>query len=463
MTAHSPLTRALAPVAALAAGALALTACSAGDLAGGDDNGGKTTITFLVDTSDASKSYGDGLAKAFNASQDKYVVEVETRPEGAEGDNLVKTRLSTGDMAEVFLYNTGSLLQALDPAKNLAPVPERERRRRERHVPGDGEDRAMTTTASPSAPRRAAECFTTRRSSASVGLEVPKTWDEFMANNAKIKAAGIDPVIQTYGDTWTSQLFVLGDYHNVAVADPDWADKYTANEVHYADEPGVEGFKHQQEVHDAGYMNKDFASATLEQGLEKLATGEGAQYPMLTFALGGLYSAFPDAARTSASTASRVTTPPRPARRCGPAVASTCPRRWTATKLEAAQGFQEFIASTEGCDAQTAAYDPAGPYFVDGCELPADVRPPCRTWSPTPTRKVPAHRRSSSSRRSRGPPWSRSPWRWDRASGPARTAPSSTTRTSRSRPNSSASPAGTDTVPGRRAIDPPARPDRVDQ
>ena len=62
--------------------------------------------------------------------------------------------------------------------------------------------------------------------------EVPKTWAEFMANNAKIKAAGqVAPVIQTYGDTWTSQLFVLGDFHNVSAAEPDFADKYT-------DEPG---------------------------------------------------------------------------------------------------------------------------------------------------------------------------------------------------------------------------------
>ena len=49
-----------------------------------------------------------------------------------------------------------------------------------------------------------------------------------MANNAKIKAAGIAPVIQTYGDTWTSQLFVLGDYHNVAGDGPRLGDEVHA-------------------------------------------------------------------------------------------------------------------------------------------------------------------------------------------------------------------------------------------
>jgi raffinose/stachyose/melibiose transport system substrate-binding protein len=55
---------------------------------------------------------------------------------------------------------------------------------------------------------------------AELGLSIPKTWAEFMANNEKIKAAGKTAVIQTFGDTWTSQLFVLGDFFNVQAAVP---------------------------------------------------------------------------------------------------------------------------------------------------------------------------------------------------------------------------------------------------
>ena len=55
---------------------------------------------------------------------------------------------------------------------------------------------------------------------------------EFVANVEKVKADGkVTPVQQTYGDTWTSQLFVLGDFANVSAQDPDWATEYTANEV----------------------------------------------------------------------------------------------------------------------------------------------------------------------------------------------------------------------------------------
>ena len=46
-------------------------------------------------------------------------------------------------------------------------------------------------------------------------------------------------MIQTYQDTWTSQLFVLGDFHNVAAAEPDFADKYTKNQAKFATTPAA--------------------------------------------------------------------------------------------------------------------------------------------------------------------------------------------------------------------------------
>ena len=86
-----------------------------------------------------------------------------------------------------------------------------------------------------------------------LGLEIPTTWDEFMDNNEKIAAAGKTPVIQTYATTWTSQLFVLGDFANVLAENPEWADDYTANKVKYADDPAaLRGFEHLQEVNEAG-------------------------------------------------------------------------------------------------------------------------------------------------------------------------------------------------------------------
>src|SRR6266540_131422 len=109
--------------AALLAGALALSACSAGSLGSSDSTpGGKTQITFLTNNDPNNVKTATAVVKAFETAIPDIDVKVDTRPGGGEGDNLVKTRLSTGDMADVFEYNSGSLFQAISPEKNLTPV-----------------------------------------------------------------------------------------------------------------------------------------------------------------------------------------------------------------------------------------------------------------------------------------------------------------------------------------------------
>jgi raffinose/stachyose/melibiose transport system substrate-binding protein len=80
------------------------------------------SLTFLVDNSDTAVKTGEQLAKDFTAANPNITVKVDTRPQGTDGDNLVKTRLSTGDMSDVFAYNSGSLFQAIKPEQNLVPL-----------------------------------------------------------------------------------------------------------------------------------------------------------------------------------------------------------------------------------------------------------------------------------------------------------------------------------------------------
>ncbi len=55
-----------------------------------------------------------------------------------------------------------------------------------------------------------------------------------------------------------------------------FAADYTANKAKYATTPeALAGFEHMQKVMDAGYLNKDFASAKLNDGIKAVATGTG--------------------------------------------------------------------------------------------------------------------------------------------------------------------------------------------
>ena len=285
---------------------------------------------------------------------------------------------------------------------------------------------------------------------AELGLSVPKTWAEFMANNEKIKAAGKAPVIQTFGDTWTSQLFVLGDFYNVQAAVPNFAADYTANKAKYATTPAaMEGFQHGEDVFKAGYLNEDFAAAKFDDGLRMVATGEGAHYPMLTFAIGGIAQNYPD----NLNDVGFFAMPGDDAAKNGltvwmPAAVYIAK---TTQHPEEAKKFLAFIASTEGCDVRSAANGATGPYLIKGCTLPdgraAGGRRPAALL---PGRRRTPLRRSSSCRRSRARRSSRSPSRSARASARPPTAPRSTTRTSRSRPSSSACRAGKTPVASRK-------------
>jgi len=358
---------------AVGAGAVALGLTLAG-CSTGNGSGDGSTITVLVDNQEATIALWDALVEKFEDENPDIKVTVESRPQGAEGDNLVKTRLSTGEMSDVFGYNSGSLLQALNPDQTLANLSD------EPWV--DSLDEGFQTVVStdngmygvPLGQSMGGAVLYNKDVYADLGLEIPTTWDEFISNSEKIKAAGdVAPIIQTYADTWTSQLFVLGDFANVLADDPNWAEDYTANKAKYVDEPALAGFEHLEEVHEKGLLNEDFASATYDDGVRMVATGEGAQYPMLTFAAGPIIQNYPEALQTvglfplpgdSADANPLTVWQPN---------AVYIPKSTEGAKLESAKKLMAFLVTPESCAIQSEVQAPQGPFVVEGCDLPEDV------------------------------------------------------------------------------------------
>jgi raffinose/stachyose/melibiose transport system substrate-binding protein len=366
--------RAVAMIVAMAA-ALVVAACGGDDSGGGGGSDEKVTLSYLVGNSEGGRKPAEALAAAFTKKNPNITFDIETRPEGGEGDNLVKTRLATQEMADIFAYNSGSLFQALKPESQLTPVND------EAWVANLDPVFKPTVTANdqvygaPSGSSQGGGLMYNKKVYEKLKLEVPKTWDEFMANNAKIKQAGITPVLGSYQDTWTSQLFVLGDFHNVAAADPQWADKYTKNQVKYAQEPAIEGFKKTEEVQKAGYMNKDFDSLKYEKALSLLAQGKGAHFPILTGVLPNLETSDPDKVKDIGYFAIPGDDAEKNGTTLWPPGGLYIPRTTEGAKLDAAKKFLAFVASKEGCDVYSKAWDPTGPYMIKGCTLPADSAP----------------------------------------------------------------------------------------
>ncbi|MDD9267286.1 ABC transporter substrate-binding protein [Paenibacillus sp. GCM10023248] len=348
---------------------------------GASKSGEKVTISLLIDNTQDSVNVAKGIVEAFEKKNPSIHVETETRPGGSEGDNLVKTRLATGDMTDVFFYNSGSLMQALNPETNLLDLTN------EPFQANVIDSFKPTVTvngkiyAGPIGSTMAGGWFYNKKIYADLGLAVPQTWAELMANSEKIKAAGITPVIGSYKDDWTTQLVVLADYYNVQAANPKFADDYTANKAKYAtDAAALRGFEKLEEIAKKGYMNKDFLATTYDAGLKMLAEGKGAQYPMLSFATPALQQNFPDKmkdigffAQPGDSAATNGLTVWMPS---GAYI-------YKSTKHpEQAKKLVEFIASLDGVAAQSAASVPSGPYAIKGSRLPETVAQAVKEMTP---------------------------------------------------------------------------------
>ena len=355
--------------------ALVLSATLAGCSGSGSGSGEATgELSVYIDSDPASVALWDGLTAAYAEANPDVKVTVETHPTGGEGDNLIKTRLATGEMNDLFWYNSGSLFQALAPEQNLVPLSD--------EPWADSLDENFKTVVSTDealygAPVGASFGFGiiyNKDIYEQLGLDVPTTMAEFDENNQKVKDAGMVPLVQTYGAAWTSQVPILGDFYNVQSEDPEWAEKYTANEVKFAEEPALAGFQHLQDAYDSDFLNEDFASATYDDGVRMLAEGKAAHYPMLTSNVANAIGAnFPDAAQTlgvfpmpgedSASNGLTVGMPN----------GVYVPKSTEGGQLEAAKEFLEWLVTPESCAVQAESITLGGPFVVDGCELPEEV------------------------------------------------------------------------------------------
>jgi len=333
----------------------------------------KVTLTYSVWNDPVAVAASKSLVSAFQKANPNITVKTDTRPTGGEGDNVVKTRLSTGDMADVFLYNSGSLLQALNPQRSLLDLT------------GDPALKAVKQEFLPAVTQggkvygvpfdtsMGGGILYNRKVYAQLGLQVPKTWTEFQANNDKIKAAGITPVAAAYKDAWTAQLLVLANQHNVQAKTPTWAEDFTANKAKFAADPAaLAGFQYIEEARTKGWNQRSAGSTTHDQAVAMLAQGKAAHYPMLTFAAGAVAEKFPSAAQDIGFFGV-------PGDGAKPGTTLWLPNALyisAQTKnKEAAKQFLAFVASPAGAAAFVEGAKPSGPFLVNGAVLPADVLP----------------------------------------------------------------------------------------
>jgi raffinose/stachyose/melibiose transport system substrate-binding protein len=253
----------------------------------------ESTISILID----NQIEQDGIRAVAANIEEKFHIktEIETRPSGAKGHEVIKTRLAAGDMADLVFYNSGSLLQALNPEQyfvDLTDEPFME------NVYDSFKKSVMVNNkvfGLPFGNALAGGWLYNKKVYRELGLSVPKTWNELIVNSDKIKAAGKTAVIGTYKDDWTSQLIVLADNHNVIAHNPTFAEDLAANKAKFATTPAaLRSFEKLSEVYQKGYLNSDFITASYKDGVKLLVDGTGVQYPMTSGILSLIKRDYPD-------------------------------------------------------------------------------------------------------------------------------------------------------------------------
>lgn len=323
----------------------------------GEQNFDGVTLTFLNRSAGTSKGV---LDQACQVAEEKFGFKIEI--EECEDDNVVKTRLATGDCPDLLCYNTGSLLSSLNPSQYFIDLTDTD-------MAGTF-DEAFTQAASvdgklygiPQCDSMGAGIFYNKELYEEYDLEVPTTWDEFLSNLDTLKNAGINAMATSLKDVVYAQLPFLGDNYQLLHDEPDFAEKFTAGEVKFADsEAGLRVWEKYEEL--VPYFNEDSASVEAEQIPERLFNKECGHLMYFTNQTSAWAETYgEDAVNNIGFFALPGDTEEQTGLTIWPANAIYGNK--DSENLDAVMAFLEWYASDEGMDALTSFYSPAGGFHT---------------------------------------------------------------------------------------------------
>jgi multiple sugar transport system substrate-binding protein len=116
-----------------------------------------------------------------------------------------------------------------------------------------------------------------------VGVSVPRTWDEFLANCAKFKAAGIDCVTTGTKALWPAAG--IFDYVNLRTNGYEFHMDLTAGKVAWTDPRVRAAFEQLGRLAAPGYVTANHAAIDWQDAAALLVQGKAANYVMGNFAV----------------------------------------------------------------------------------------------------------------------------------------------------------------------------------
>ncbi|MEY9835742.1 extracellular solute-binding protein [Streptacidiphilus sp. EB103A] len=275
--------------ACLAAGLALVTGCSAATPSGGAKGG--SSLTYLTfETPSLTASFWDSSIANAEKKVPGLTVKKLVAP-STDRDAYAKQLQASGQFPDLLqsitpsTFATAGLLKPYDQgwvnANFLLPL---------------GNAYKGKVYIPPTNSQIIPQVFYNKKLFAKAGLTTaPRTWSEFMADCAKLKAAGVTPIELGGGDPFAASMPLVGILSaDVLGKDPNWLQERYAGKVHFTD-PNVETAvaKYRTMVKN-GYFESGALGVKYADSITNFAAGKTAMYIMGSWFLGSVPKATAD-------------------------------------------------------------------------------------------------------------------------------------------------------------------------
>ena len=186
------------------AGMLTVTGCGGSSDGDSSAKGGKTELELFSSKAE-NKDVLQQLVDKFNETHEDVTIKI-TAP--ADAGTVLKTRMAKNDMPDIVMMGGDNNYTEVESAGMLVDLSDQDYisniqdsyMQMVYDVNKDKEEKAYGV---PYATNASGVIYNVDKFE-ELGLEIPKTWDEFIDVLDQIKDAGEQPLLMTYKDAWTS-------------------------------------------------------------------------------------------------------------------------------------------------------------------------------------------------------------------------------------------------------------------
>ena len=292
-----------------AAMALSTVGCGSSSTGEGTDtkvdstkSGDVETLTVLM-YADWYKTGWEALEKYVNENSEQlgFKLEISKIQGGAQGDQVWQTKFATNDLPDIIQVYKPQGVEAyangLDKLVDLTGL----------ESASQYDEKALEGTfiykdklyAMPIDSVVLSGVFYNKKVFEAAGVEVPKTWDEFLEVCKKLKDHGVTPVYYSGKDVWSVQPPVINglvlDAAEKNISTFDLMGQIGENKLKYSECPNfVDTIERSKELIDLGYINETYLSDTVDGAHQALADGTCGMYINGTWCADNIAQKFPD-------------------------------------------------------------------------------------------------------------------------------------------------------------------------